>query len=270
MIGGMPNMDKYTLYLDESFIEIKDKKGDFTVCGLIVKKSYHDTTLSGMIKNLKYSLWNEEDKSIVDTYALHELDATTARKGNIKRLKREYNKIFRNKNKYELLYSSMNQIILSSDIYILGCCVQEYELSLLYRHPINDRLSVAMNILIENYYHFLSENDAIGTICYEEMPENQNHIVNKKYEHIINYGSMFYSAKSINKRIKGLEFINKYDCIAGLQVADFIPNSVGRDIRDMNYPKKHKLQNVDVNIIKSKSYHGNCNKMERFGIKIIS
>lgn len=263
-------MDEYTLYLDESFIEIKDKKGDFTVCGLVVKNTYHDTILSDMIKNLKYSIWNNEDKCVVDNYALHELDATTARKGNIKRLKREYNKVFSNKNKYELLYSSMNQIISTSDIYILGCCVQEYELSLLYKHPINDRLSIAMNILIENYYHFLAENGAIGTICYEEMPKNQNNIVIKKYKHIINYGSMFYSAKNINERIKGLSFKNKYDCVAGLQIADFIPNSVSRDIRVMSYPQGHRLQNVDVNIIKSKTYHGNCNKMERFGIKIIS
>lgn len=268
MIGDI--MDEYTLYLDESFIEIKNKKCDFTVCGLIVKNTYHDTVLSDLIKNLKYSIWDKEDKNVVDKYALHELDATIARKGNIKRLKREYNKIFHNKNKYGLLYSSMDKIISNSDIHILGCCVQEYELSLLYKHPINDRLSIAMNILIENYHHFLSENNAIGTICYEEMPTNQNYIIQKKYEHIMNYGSMFYSAKSINKRIKGLKFVNKYDCIAGLQIADFIPNSVARDIRHMNYSKEHRLRNVDVNIIKSKSYHGNCNKMERFGIKIIS
>lgn len=92
MIGDI--MDEYTLYLDESFIEIKNKKCDFTVCGLIVKNTYHDTVLSDLIKNLKYSIWDKEDKSIVDKYALHELDATIARKGNIKRLKREYNKIF--------------------------------------------------------------------------------------------------------------------------------------------------------------------------------
>ena len=263
-------MDEYTLYLDESFIEVHNKKGDFTVCGLIVENNYHDTVLADKINNLKYSIWNIENRSVVKTYALHELEATNARKRNINRLKRDYNKIFKNRNKYELLYDTMNKIISSSDIWILGCCVQEYELSLLYKHPINDRLSIAMNILIENYYHFLSENNAIGTICYEEMPDNQNKIIYKKYEHIMNYGSMFYSAKGIHKRIKGLTFKNKYDCIPGLQIADFIPNSIGRDIRSINYPEGKKLHNVDVNIIKSKAYHGNCNKMERFGIKIIS
>lgn len=269
MIGGYI-MDEYTLYLDESFIEICDKKGDFTVCGVIVKNDYHDTILTDKINNLKYSIWNKEDKSVVDTYALHELEATKARKGNINRLKRDYNKIFKNKNKYDLLYSTMNQIVSESDIVILGCCVQEYELSLLYKHIINDRLSIAMNMLIENFYHFLCENNGTGIICYEEMPDNQNEIIIKKYRGIKNYGSMFYSAKNINRRIKGITFANKYDCIAGLQLADFIPNSISRDIRSITYTEEHRLTNVNIDIIKSKIYNGNCNKMERFGVKIIS
>lgn len=269
MIGGR-KMDEYTLYLDESFINIQDGKGDFTVCGVIVENNYHDSVLSEKIKQLKYLIWDEEDMNIVDTYALHELEATRARKGNINRLKREYNKIFSHKNKYELLYTQMNNIISSSELTILGCCVQEYELSFLYKHRINDRLSIAMNILIENYYHFLSENNAIGVICYEEMPDNQNEIIRKKYKYIRNNGSMFYSPRDINKRIKNICFKNKYECLPGLQIADFIPNSVSRDIRSINYAPDHKLQNVDVQIIKSKVYSGNCDKMERFGIKIIS
>lgn len=269
LLGDIIVDKKYTLYLDETFIELNNQGGDFSICGIIVKDDYHDKYLLSKINDLKYKIWNQEESKIVDTYVLPELESTKARKGNINRLKKEYNKIFRNKGKYNLLYDSMNDIILTSDITILGCCIKEYDLCQLYNHSINDRMSIAINILVENFYHFLITNNAIGTICYEEMPENQNEIIKRRYNQIRSSGTMFYSPQNINKKVKGLIFKNKYDCIPGLQIADFIPNSVVRNIRGITYQDGGRLRSVDINIIKNKTYDGNCNKLDRFGIKII-
>lgn len=262
-------MDEYTLYLDETYVPLDNVFGDFSICGIIIKNDFHDTELITKLNNLKYKIWDKEDKSLVDTYVLHELECTKARKKNINRLKKTYNKIFQNKGKYDLLYDSLNNMILDSPIVVLGCCVQEYNLSQLYSHKINDRMSIAINILVENFYHFLINNNAIGSICYEEMPENQNEIVKRRYNQIRSCGTMFYSAKSINKKVKDLYFKNKYDCIAGLQLADFIPNAITREIRGITRQETERTRNIDINIIYRKLYNGGCNKSDRFGLKII-
>ena len=79
---------------------------------------------------------------------------------------------------------------------------------------------------------------------------------------------MFYPAKSINKRIKGLEFKEKKQNIAGLQLADFIPNSVGRHVLGKHYNNK-KERNVKFDIINKKLYDGGIGNVAKFGLKII-
>lgn len=144
----------------------------------------------------------------------------------------------------------------------------EEELQLMHlSQELNDELSICMNIIIENYYHFLCAVDGIGTICYESMPENQNAKIQKRYQIIRNTGTMFYPAKAINKRVKGIEFKNKLDNIIGLQVADFIPNAIGRHILNKAY--NNKQRNVYYPIIENKLYDGSIGKIERFGIKKI-
>lgn len=125
-----------------------------------------------------------------------------------------------------------------------------------------------MNIIIENYYHYLCSVNGVGTICYESMPENQNEKIKKRYEIIRNTGSMFYPAKAINKRIKGITFKQKTDNIIGLQVADFIPNAIGRHVLNKTYNDK-KQRNVSYSIIENKLYDGCIGNKNRFGAKII-
>ena len=100
------------------------------------------------------------------------------------------------------------------------------------------------------------------------MPENQNAKIRKRYEIIKNTGTMFYPAKSINKRIKGIEFKNKTDNIIGLQVADFVPNAIGRHILKKSY-NDNKQRNVYYPILESKIYDGCVGNINRFGIKKI-
>lgn len=274
MIGGK-NMDEYTLYLDESktgnYNTITKMQEDplFVIAGIIVKNSYHDTILSEQINSLKCSIWNRCDNDLLfKEHILHELEMSRAFTHKTKQLKFEYNKVFKNKHIYNYTYDMMSNIIENADIVIIGAGVMEKELQLMHlRQELNDELSICMNIIIENYYHFLCAVDGIGTICYESMPENQNAKIQKRYQIIRNTGTMFYPAKAINKRVKGIEFKNKLDNIIGLQVADFIPNAIGRHILNKVY--NNKQRNVYYPIIESKLYDGSIGKIERFGIKKI-
>ena len=60
----------------------------------------------------------------------------------------------------------------------------------------------------------------------------------------------------------------KKENIIGLQVADFIPNALGRHILEKTYNNK-KQRNVYYPFIEEKLYDGNVGNIDRFGIKKI-
>ena len=79
---------------------------------------------------------------------------------------------------------------------------------------------------------------------------------------------MFYPAKVINSRIKNIEFHNKKENIVGLQLADFVPNAIGRDVLKKSY-KNLKERNIPIEVLTDKLYDGGIDMKEKFGRKII-
>lgn len=264
-------MDEFTLYLDESEIPITDENNNeinklFVIAGIIVKNKYHDTILTDSLNGIKDVIWDKsKDIDRRHSYILHEMEVTCAHYGCFGKLKHKYHRIFAKSSKYKLLYQKMSELIKNSDLTTLGACIRQKELHSLYEQTtLNDKKSILMQIIIENYYHFLVELDAIGTICYEAMHKNQNDIINKRYQYIKNTGTMFYPAKKINSKIKGLSFIEKNENVPGLQIADFIPNTLGRV-----ECKKDSNSVTNYQSVYYKLYDGNRKMIEKFGLKII-
>lgn len=256
-------MAEYTLYLDESetanvnkITNIRENE-TFVIAGLICKNDYHDTILNDRVNAIKNRIWNRNNND--DKYCdkiLHELEMSRAIKHQFKDLKCEYNKIFKNKHIYNFTYDMVADIISSEEIIIMAVCIDNDNLNKQYdMSKLNDRFQIAMNMIIENYYHFLNNVEGTGIICYESLPENQNEQIRKRYQGIKYYGTMFYPAKAINKRIKGLEFKNKKDNIVGLQLADFLPNAIGRHILNKTYSNK-KERNIPFYVIDTRLYDG--------------
>lgn len=270
------NMDKYTLYLDESHTYDYNKKTKqhenptFVIAGIIVKDEYHDTILSNKMDKLKCNIWNKcGNDPLYNDKILHELEMSRAITHKLSKLKNNYDKVFKNIHIYNFTYDYMTDIIKTSDITILGACIHENLLNdMNLSQSLNDLYSICMNIIIENYYHFLCTVNGIGSICYESMPDNQNKKVEKRYKYIRNTGTMFYPAKEINKRITSIEFKNKLANVVGLQIADFIPNSMGRYKLHKTYNNKEE-RNIPYSIIESKLYDGAVNNIDRFGLKIM-
>lgn len=262
-------MKEYTLYLDESEIPINEKCDDdvlFVIGGIAVEDVYHDKVLTNKLNLLKNNLWCEEKfESKRKNFILHELEVTYAKFGNFKKMKHKYHRVFANPSKYKLLYKELTELSNSSDFTVISACIKQKELYSLYnRFALNDRMSILMQAIIENFYHFLVENNSFGKICYEAMPENQNDIILKRYKYIQNTGTMFYPARMINKRISDLSFCDKNKNITGLQIADFVPNTLGRVECD-----KYSYSNDYYNSIYRKIYDGNRKLKEKFGFKVI-
>lgn len=269
-------MDEYTLYLDESetynFNKITNIRENvhFIISGIICKNQYHDTILTKKVNRIKELIWNHcEQDNMYYQKILHEFDMSKAIKNQRKQLKCEYNIVFKNKHIYNFAYDMLTDIIKSDEIIILSVCIDEDGLEKYYdKQKLNDRYQIAMNMLIENYYHFLNSVNGIGKICYESLPQNQMERIMKRYLGIKYNGTMFYSAKTINSRIKNLEFRDKKENLSGLQIADFIPNSIGRYILKKTYSNL-KERNISYSVIESKLYDGNINCIQKYGSKII-
>ncbi len=269
-------MAEYTLYLDESetanFNKITNKRENtiFTIAGVICKNDYLNQILKPEICRLKNLIWNRCDNDpFFEDKILHELEMSRAVKKQLGQLKFSYNKVFKNTHIYNFTYDILTDIFNNSSITILAVCIDEDKLSKQFDMPqLNDRFQIAMNMIIENYYHFLNQVNGIGHICYESLPKNQNERIKKRYMGIKYNGTMFYPAKVINSRIKSLEFRNKTENVIGLQLADFVPNAIGRHVLGKQY-KNSKERNISIDALYHKLYDGGINKKEKFGLKII-
>lgn len=269
-------MEEYTLYLDESETAnfnkelAKRENTVFVIAGIVCRNSYHEQELSPKVNRIKELIWNRcGNDARYEDKILHELEMSRALKRQFKQLKCEYNKIFKNKHVYNFAYDMLTEIFVESEITVLAVCIDEDRLSTQYdRSKLNDRFQIAMNMMIENYYHFLNCVDGIGYICYESLPENQNERIKKRYMGIRYNGTMFYPAHVINTRIKKLEFKNKNDNIVGLQLADFVPNAMGRYVLGKHYTNS-KERNISIDALENKLYDGGIGKKDKFGLKII-
>jgi len=267
-------MDKYTLYLDESETANFNKETQtrehtiFTIAGVICKNDDQDS-LKAELNQLKAVIWNPNNNdSDYEDKILHELEMSRAITNKEKQLSCEYNRVFKNIHVYNRTYEMLTKIFEESDIKVLAVCIDEDNLSYQYdRNQMNDRFQIAMHMIIENYFHFLNSVDGVGNICYESLPKNQNERIMKRFNGIKYNGTMFYPAKVINSRIKHLEFHNKKENLVGLQLADFVPNALGRSVLKKTYHNKER--NIDIEVLRNKLYDGGIDMKEKFGMKII-
>lgn len=78
-------------------------------------------------------------------------------------------------------------------------------------------------------------------------------------------GSMYYSPKTIQDCIREIHFVKKSENMIGLQLADFVPNTLGRYVAGMEPQNKNFAK-----IVRKKLYDGCQDKTYRFGFKVLS
>lgn len=260
----------YNLYLDESethdnSIKIWINK-TFAIGGIIVEDTYANNQLKIELDNLKYSIWGDSFPNYKDL-VLHEKEVKDANNGHKKYLQTQckaHNKIFHNKSNVIKLYTELEKIIRNGNIITLGACIKHDELNNLYSESIqNDRYLVALQIILENYVHFLCNENAKGRIIYEHNGENQIKTLRMKFNMIKTLGTLFISPEVIQEKLIDIDFPYKSENIPGLQIADFIPNVIVRK----HAGKKLEKHNI-YKTIKRFSYKGSSSN-DKFGIKVL-
>ncbi|HBF3985900.1 TPA: DUF3800 domain-containing protein, partial [Clostridioides difficile] len=233
----------YNLYLDES--ETHDEKDGnwinkvFCIAGIIVEDKYDCNELTKDLNKIKYQIW--KDNINYEALILHEVEIKQANNGYDKKnqnLVKPHNRIFRKNQNVKILYRGLEKIIRNKKITTLAVCIKHDELDKLYNKEIqNDRTLMALQILIENYVHFLKNNDSKGRIIYEHNGDSNSKIMKMKFNMIKTMGTLFINPYAIQERLLDIEFPSKDENIAGLQIADFIPNIIARKVSNKKLNK---------------------------------
>lgn len=261
-------MKQYTLYLDESEthqFDAKRKKNvnaHFCMAGIIVEDADIEP-LDHSLCQLKRAVWPELPNP--ESVILHQMNILNADKGRLdETLYPEYKK-FRHKQQQKLFYGELKKVFVSNPITILGSSIHLEHLQSYYgvqNRNKPDRYLVAMQLLLENYCHFLCAQNARGRIIYEYIELLANEKLRDRYYHIKLMGSMYIARATAEQRLLGLDFVPKTDNVAGLQIADFIPNAFARDHAGYAQGK--------YNIFSTLKYHcydGLLQQPGRFGVK---
>lgn len=259
---------QYTLYLDESQTHKWNPKAKhsfdyhFCMAGVIIADDDYDGLVNS-VNALKQNVWpafpNPTD------IILHQMLILDAEKGRLDAIKHPEYAQFNKASVRKRFYNELKKVFATNAITIVGSSICEDDMKKYYVIPGRnepDTAMVAMQLLLENYCHFLCINNGIGRIIYEHRELMADERLRDRYYHMKLMGSMYMSKAASEKRLLGIDFIKKEDNCAGLQIADFVPLGFARNHAGINQGKP--------NIFSTLKYHrygGNHCLPERFGIK---
>lgn len=241
-------MANYFLFLDE--LKANDIYSHFCIGGCFVEEQYYRSTIVKQINNLKNQLFGST--SII----LHETDVRS-HKGVFKKLKDSEE---REKN----FWTTLGGIYKDCDIYTLCAGVHMENLKKYYpsKNEQDSEYYITLQIVLENFVHFLIDAKSTGCVYVESRDMQSDFELYEHYNKIKENGTLFISPELMKKHLRCISFPLKLDNNIGLQLADFVLNPVARDFQ--------AIDQRELNIfteIKEKSYNGNINKNDRFGLK---
>lgn len=148
---------------------------------------------------------------------------------------------------------------------MLAVSVNMEDLDKLYKEgDRNDIYYIALQLLMENFVHFLCLHNGMGTIYLETTDAVNNKKLQNLFHLLKATGTLFVKKETLQERLSTINFGIKSENIIGLQLADFIPNSLARQALS----KKQKPNSIFTGIT-SKLYDGGVGMKDRFGFKII-
>lgn len=241
-------MKEYYLFLDESKPNTNFR--NFTLGGVVVEKSIYENNVRPETVKLKKECFGDEN------IILHEID--------IRKKQGEYKGI--TKEEQEIFFSKLDKLFENNEIEVLAVSINLDDLDMLYGiNERNDIYYIALQLLMENYVHFLISNEGKGQLYLESTDAVNNSKLQNLFHMLKATGTLFMKKEVLQDRLGAISFPIKSDNIIGLQLADFIPNVLARKALG----KEQKNFSIYKGI-ENKLYDGKINRKDKFGFKIIS
>ena len=261
-------MDCYTLYLEESethrFDAVKSQQVDphFCMAGVIVADK-DVIKIEHSVNNLKALIWPTSPNP--SAIILHQMLINNAQKGRLDTIKYQEYAIFSSHQQVKRFYTELQKIFVQNPIIIIGSCISENNMANYYGvsgKNKQDKYLIALQLILENYCHFLCSKNAKGRILYESRNIISDEQLRDRYYHMKLMGSMYMQRATAVNCLLGMDFAKKDENDPCLQIADFIPNGFARDCLGVKQPKYNIFRTF-----KYLRYDGGQGLPERFGIK---
>ena len=241
-------MKEYYLFLDESKPNTNFR--NFTLGGVVIEKDIYETRIRPETVKLKKECFGNEN------IILHEID--------IRKKQGQYKGI--TKEQQEMFFLKLGELINNNEIEILAVSINIDDLDTLYSiNERNDIYYIALQLLMENYVHFLISNEGKGQLYLESTDAVNNAKLQNLFHMLKATGTLFMKKEVLQDRLGAISFPIKSDNIIGLQLADFTPNVLARKALG----KEQKNFSI-YNGIENKLYDGKIDRKDKFGFKIIS
>jgi hypothetical protein len=235
----------YLLFLDES--KPTSTTTTFCLAGFIIEKEEYDSDFNPKIKSIKNSYFGSQEV----IFHLFDMKRTT---GDFK--------IFRDKRIRESFWTDIKRVINDSEIKVLGACIDCRQYRSMYADGnLNDEYAITMQIIVENFVHFLIENNGKGKIFAESRQEHENFSLLNHYYEVVTKGTLYFHRNALQRYLSVMLFPPKNENNIGLQIADFIPGALSRKCTG-RYDDFGLAE-----LFSRKLYDGGQDLAERFGFK---
>lgn len=235
----------YLLFLDES--KPTSITSTFCLAGFIIDKEEFEADFCPKIEALKNNYFGSSD-------IIFHLFNMKKRQGEFSFLRD--NEIRRK------FWSDTKQIVSDANITVLGSCIDTRQYRTMYSDGnLNDEYAITMQIIVENFVHFLIENEGKGTIFVESRQDAENFTLLNHYYEVISKGTLFFNRTALQKYLTVMHFPLKSENNFGLQIADFIPGSLSRQCTG-----REDFEGLAA-LFSTKLYDGGQNLAQRYGFK---
>lgn len=245
-------MEQYSLFLDE--IHAGGHFDYFCLAGIAFNTREYTENIIPKVEQIKRTFFDGSTSII-----LHEKEIQ-AHKSNTPF------EVFQKKENNQKFWTEMRNIILSHEAHGFAVGVHEQNLKSMYFNG-RDKYFVTLQIIIENFVHFLEGNNATGNIFIESTdanPYQKDEQLQNHYHYLKANGTLFFDRRILQKRLGTINFPLKADNIIGLQIADLVPNSLNRKLCN----KKLRTYGF-IDAFEKIAYDGKSGSIDRFGIKIL-
>lgn len=240
---------EYYLFLDESKPNGQSIH-HLCLAGVIIKKEVYEKEIIPEVRVLKNNIFGNTD------IILHESEIRKSRENYVH---------MRRKEKREAFWMGMDNIFRNFPITTIGSAIHIHNYKAYYSDSeLNDEYFIVLQIVLENFVHFLKRNNARGQIYIEGTNTTDNIRLRNTYHKIIANGTLFYHANAFQERLININFQIKADNNIGLQLADFIPGTLNRYCNGLP-PKNPGIYPLIIESL----YDGGQGLQERFGFNVL-
>ena len=235
---------EYIMFVDET--DPTSTNDYFCLAGMIVERGEYEDILTKKINTLK-------KKHFKDTGIIFHYTEMKNNKGIFKK--------FQDTNVRNSFYVDFVHILKESNVTILSSYFNKQYMKQSYNKCAISDYDVAFKNLLENFVHFLQNNNGDGMVIIESRSFNQNSKLQNTFYHYLNNGSEFFLPSTIQGYLKCLGFIVKNENCVGLQLVDYVPATI---IRILNHETdKYSMQEV----VKNKIYYYGTDCQNILGVK---